>query len=182
MAQLDIQKKQGASWIWWLIGLIVLALIIWWLVAGNDNDAQVAEAPGAVAPVATAPAAAPAAAAPVTDVVIVVTAPNPADFVGQHVELRGVHVQSVVSDKGFWVGPSDTQRLFAVRTNQTAPFTPPNGAVDPGQTVDLFGVVEAMPDDLTPQTTEWNLASTDTAALGAERVYIRVDSLTIAAP
>jgi bacteriorhodopsin len=55
MAELDIQQKRGTNWLWWVIGLIVLALIVWWFTSGRDNNAGVGTAPGDVAP-ATAPA------------------------------------------------------------------------------------------------------------------------------
>ncbi len=38
MADIDVQRKGGASWLWWLLGLLVLALLIWALVEAFDDD------------------------------------------------------------------------------------------------------------------------------------------------
>lgn len=53
MADIDVERKQSNSWIWWLLGLIVLGLLIWWLAAAlGDDEPEVAttplEAPAAV--------------------------------------------------------------------------------------------------------------------------------------
>ena len=180
MAQLDIERKQGSSWLWWLLGIIVLALLIWWVVSLFDNDNEVA-AGDVVAPaaVATAPAAAPMNDMGTITSLDQLTSGDMTAMAGRHISLNGVPVENVVSDKGFWVGNSPTQHVFAVRNNQMAQMTPPDGAVNQGQTVNLAGTVMAMPADLTQSATEWNLKSTDTQALGNERVYIQVDSLTI---
>ncbi len=172
MAQLEIQRKRGISPIWWILGLILLALLLWWMFAAADNDADVVEAPGAVAPVAGA------MVAPVTDVAVVVA--QPMEVVGRQVTLTSVPVESVVSDRGFWVG-SGTQRLFVVRGNESAPATPPDGAIDAGQTVAVYGTVQNMPSDLTQQATAWNLKSTDMSALQNQPVYVQADSIRIVA-
>ena len=41
MAEIRIEKKSYA-WIWWLIGLIVLALVIWLIVGSGDDEAETA--------------------------------------------------------------------------------------------------------------------------------------------
>lgn len=42
MADIDIERKSGAGWIWWLLGALVLALLIWAIIAAMDDDADVA--------------------------------------------------------------------------------------------------------------------------------------------
>jgi hypothetical protein len=70
---------------------------------------------------------------------------------GQAVEGRGVTVQSVVADEGFWVGSSEQSRAFVFLTPQArmrageSPFQ-----VRAGQRVDLTGVVKPVPADITP--------------------------------
>jgi len=70
---------------------------------------------------------------------------------GQAAEGRGVTVQSVVSDEGFWVGSSEANRAFVFLSPQArtkageSPFQ-----VRAGQVVDLSGVVKPVPVDLTP--------------------------------
>ena len=70
---------------------------------------------------------------------------------GQPVEARGVAVQSVVADEGFWVGSDQARRVFVFLTLQArsrpgeSPFQ-----VRAGQSVDLTGTLKAVPKDLTP--------------------------------
>lgn len=177
MAQLDIQKKSSSSTLWWVIGVIVLALLAWWLISafnGPDNDVVSA---GEVTPPAAA--VAPVATDELTDLGTVLSASNPAELAGRRMHLSGAMVQSVVSDRGFWVGTNENDRLFVVRTDQSAPSTPPDGAVNQGQTVNVWGTLMSMPADMSQQTTQWNLRSTDSAALAMRPLYLAVDSLTI---
>lgn len=76
---------------------------------------------------------------------------------GQPAVGRGVAVQSVVADEGFWVGNSTTQRVFVFLTPQArtrageSPFQ-----VQAGQRVNLQGTVKPVPSDLTPFGVEAN--------------------------
>jgi hypothetical protein len=184
MAELDIQKKRGTSWVWWIVGLIVLALILWWMFGGNRNAAVPGDVgavtdttASATAPVATAPAPTAAPEGALTDLGAITGATDAGALVGRQVELRDAHVLGVVGDRGFWVGPDSAQRLFAVRANQG---TPPGGAVKAGQTVNLHGVVKSLSADLAAQRAAWKLSAADSAALAGQRLYVSVDSLTIA--
>ncbi|MCU1371877.1 MAG: hypothetical protein JWO77_3071 [Ilumatobacteraceae bacterium] len=64
---------------------------------------------------------------------------------------KGVTVESVVADEGFWVGDDATDRFFVhlseeARTSEgESPFQ-----VEAGQKIDVKGTVTANPDDLTP--------------------------------
>ena len=175
MAEIHIEQKRSNSWIWWLVALAVVAALLWWLFAAGDDDevGVVADTSAVVAPVADAPAG------PITDLAMLSTATTD-DMAGRQVMLSSVPVQQVVSDRGFWIG-SEPQRVFVVRGNQSSPATPPDGAVNAGQTVAVWGVVQNMPTDLTQQTTDWNLQSTDVTALSGQRVYVMADSVQIVA-
>lgn len=179
MAEIHIEQKRSSSWIWWLVGLAVLAAVLWWLFAASDDDAAVVagDTAAVVAPGAETPVVADPATGPITDLTMLGTAAT-ADMAGRQVMLTGVPVQEVVSDKGFWLG-SEAQRVFVVRGDESSPATPPDGAVDAGQTVDVFGVVQRMPSDLTQQTTAWNLRSTDASVLANQPVYVQADSVRI---
>ena len=64
MADINIERKSGAaSALPWIIGLLVLALLAWWLLAGRGDDRRVQE--GTYVDTTTAPAAGMAAPAPV---------------------------------------------------------------------------------------------------------------------
>ncbi|HEY0970699.1 MAG TPA: hypothetical protein VGE02_06975 [Gemmatimonadales bacterium] len=184
MAEIPIERRSGSSWLVWAVLLVLAALLAWWLlgrgdesrVAGGDVMADsVATAPAAAAP-ATEPAAEDESAAVVSDLAQLTGAADAAALVGRRVALSSVNVQDVVSDRGFWVGSGEDDRVFAVRMEQV---TPPDGAVNPGQTVSLQGVLRAMPSNLEEQRTPWNLGSTDVSVLAAQSVYIEVDSVAI---
>jgi hypothetical protein len=188
MAQLDIERKSGGtSWIWWLVGLVVLALIVWWMVAattGHENVAggEVGTMPAVAAPVAPADVGGYDASGVVTDLGML-TDTSAAGVIGRHVALVSVPVLRAVSDRGFWAGTGEapSNGVFIVRGNQSADATAPNGAVDAGAMVNVWGTVERMPGNLTQQASDWNLQSTDQARLGEQRVYIQADSVRIAA-
>lgn len=184
MAHLDIQEKRSSSWIWWLLGLVVLAIIAWWLLSATNRrevtDAGIPPAPiGTTDPIATTPAP---TGGTITDVSTLMNAENPAELMGRQVVLMGVPVSEAVSDKGFWIGSSKEpgQGLYAVRTNQMQPNTAPDGSVRSGENANVYGVVAAMPTNLNDKTTEWNLSATDQQALTKHRLYVHVDSVRLA--
>lgn len=42
MAEIDIERKQTTAWPWILLGLVVLALLAWWLLGHRSTDARAA--------------------------------------------------------------------------------------------------------------------------------------------
>lgn len=195
MAQLDIQQKKGAGWLWWAIGLVVLALLAWWIVAGNDRAVVVdggrdGEADsGVVAPAVAAdgqPAGAgsPMSASMITELSTLTGASTIGDLAGRPVVLTDAPVFAAVSDKGFWIGSdSDAQqRVFVVRGNQMAAYTAPDGAVNAGTRVNIYGTVQKMPADLTQQNTTWNIKSTDSQLLAKYPLFIQADSVQLVKP
>ena len=73
-----------------------------------------------------------------------------ASLAGQQAQGRGVTVESVVADEGFWVGQPG-RRVFVFLTPQArtrageSPFQ-----VQPGQRINLTGTVRPVPADVTP--------------------------------
>lgn len=196
MAELGIQKKQGSNWLWWIIALVVLALLAWWLIAANSHktmtgQGDVVATPATVAvalpeteAMATTPAMgeAPTPGGAITDLSTLTTAATAGQLAGRPVMLSSVPVQKAVSDKGFWAGSGSTSsgHIFVVRGNQTASYTAPDGAVTAGKSVMIYGTAQAMPADLTQQSTAWNLTSTDKQTMAAQPLYIMADSVRIA--
>jgi hypothetical protein len=185
-------RKAPLAWVPWvalaLIGVLTLAtLLIGKHLADEDGPA----ASGAAATTATTAPADPAAPppAPVAPGESAVVAggrallPLPgaglASLVGQGAEGRGVNVQSVVADEGFWIGDDTTNRIFVFLTDEAkaakgeSPFQ-----VKAGQRVDFGGTVKAIPDDLPPFGLQ--------AAEGAEQLrqqghYIEVTRIALSA-
>ncbi len=185
MAEIKIQEKQGSNWLWWAIGLVVLALLAWWLIAANSRQTVVGEGDVVATPAAVAtsdPMTATAPTGAITDITTLTAATSASEFAGRPVMLSNVPVATAVSDKAFWAGSGSAanDRILVVRGNQSASYTAPDGAVNAGTHAMIFGTVQAMPADLTQQATEWNLASTDKQALATRPLYIMADSVRLA--
>lgn len=186
MAEIKIQEKQSSNWLWWAIGLVVLALLAWWLIAANSRETMVGEGDVVATPAAEAvttpdamTATAPTGA--ITDITTLTAATSASELAGRPVMLSNVPIAKAVSDKAFWAGSGTAAsgHIFVVRGNQSASYTAPDGAVNAGTHAMIFGTVQAMPSDLTQQSTEWNLASTDKQALAKKPLYIMADSVRL---
>jgi hypothetical protein len=158
------RRKAPLGWLPWallaaLLVLLALLLVVGLLVGvGRQDAAQPATAPGS-AQQDTGQAGEQPARDPdllqaqpgqlvtgSTD--LLATAPTAGQLSGfdqQTVAGRAVPVESVVTDEGFWVGTSDTERVF-VFLSQEARGGPGESAVtvEPGQRVDLDGTVVAV--------------------------------------
>lgn len=185
MAQLDIQRKEGGNMLWWIVGLVVLAALAWWVVEANDRDTEISD--GEIAAAASAPLATntmlPDGNA-ITDLQTLAVASSAVDLAGHAVMLPGAPVARVVSDKGFWIGDTadSSAQVFVVRGDQGAASSAPDGAVNAGSRVRVFGTVQAMPTDLTGSTADWHLQSTDAQRIGTRPLYVQADSVQIATP
>jgi hypothetical protein len=135
-------QQRRPWWLWLLVALVAIAALLFALSrCGGDGDPAAAPGSGDAAPAPTAPesadAAAPAAPSPAAP-----TGPEPggagageggltvggaallplagaagpdgslAGRVGEQVTASGATVQSVAADEGFWVGTSETDRVW----------------------------------------------------------------------
>jgi len=158
MADIDIEKKKGGMGILpWILGLILLALILWGLTQCRDDDAGERETvitttgdrgardPAAVAvPMDTgmamadttaAGAAGMAGAAGALPVAAILA--NPGQYGTQSVSGTA-RVTDVISDRGFWVEDGGQRMFVVVAEPQSA-----EQAIDinTGQTIRLSGTV-----------------------------------------
>lgn len=159
MADIDVDRKSGTAWIWWIIGLIILILVIWAIrEATGPDEPEVTTAPlapaGAVVPPVPAEAvpAGAVTAAPVLVVHEIVIGPEA--WVGKRVSGTA-QVSEVPTDRGFWLG-SGADRIFVVLNDQPAeePLD-----INPGQTVQLTDALVVddfgdVPGTVDPQTRE----------------------------
>ena len=127
MAQIDIERKSTTSWIWWVLGLILLALVVWWIVSAAGDDTEVAEAPGVVAAPVTPEPVASAPGVSIADIL-----GTPTAYVGQAFAQSNVRVAEVPSDRGFWIEDGGS-RLFAILVDE--PTERPD--INPGQTLSI---------------------------------------------
>lgn len=71
-----------------------------------------------------------------------------AAYTGKGAQARSVQVQSVVADEGFWIGSSETDRLFVFFAADNA-GTESKVQVEEGQTISFDGMVKPIPQDFT---------------------------------
>ena len=166
----------------WLLLVVLLALLVWWLLEGG---VQTRASPGEVATVVLDDAAYPAAAAtaatadPVSDLTQLTGASDPGMLAGRQVVLAGVPVQGLAGDGGFWLGTEEGERVFAVWSGGEAIGGEGELALEPGQVVEVHGVLRRMPADLDEQLLSWNVGGADAAAVSAQPVYLDVDSVFV---
>lgn len=177
MAEIQIEKKTTSPWLWIIPILIVLALVLWWLFTrGPDRDGAVVTPAGAAGEVS---------AAPITDLAML-AAMSPAEragLAGRRVELTNVPVPAVPGDETFWVGGNEAERLFVTLDPTGVPAgteSPTN--VNAGQQVTVAGVLREVPADLSDMRTRWKLDDATADALGAARIYLAADRVTVTQP
>ena len=137
MADINVERKGPSIWPW-IIGLIVVALLIWALaeMLGDDDEVAVAPVPEQGIVPANPPPAEPVAQGPLNTIASVLG--NPSGVVGQTFRPAApLRVAEVVSDRGFWV-EDQGQRLFVI-INEGAPGQPQGQA-------DVQGARAEMPD------------------------------------
>lgn len=87
---------------------------------------------------------------------------------GTPVRLSVGHVQSVMSDRGFWIGAWG-QQIYVVQTAATP--VPVQG----GEAYSIVGTVRVAPHSA--QTATRGMAPIDLEAMHAEHIYIAADSI-----
>lgn len=114
MAQIRVERKSSTGWVWWLLGLLVLALVLWAVFAAMDNDqVGLVTEPGVVESVPPVAATGPSFSdVQVTGIPVGQIAESPVSWAGRNVSGE-VRVTEVVSDRGFWI-EADGQRMFVL--------------------------------------------------------------------
>ena len=122
------------AWLWWILGLLLLALLVWWLWPDGDGDVEplVTDEVGVVEvePVAPVVAEVEPGNIPIADILA-----NPAQWAGREVSGE-VSVAEVPTDRGFWIEDGGA-RMFAILVDQ--PPEQPN--VNAGQMVSISQAV-----------------------------------------
>ncbi len=151
MANIPVERTKTGVPPWlWLVGLLLLALLIWFLFEtfGDNEESEIVEDP-----------------------VEVVDEPVAA------LDLSDVYVTSVVGDNTFFVAPTEggTDETLVYLEEEATPNTATEGRYDvtPGQHLAIVGTMEPTPADVTP----WGLTSEQAAMVGDQ--YVRATSLTV---
>lgn len=130
MVEIPVEKKSSFGWLWALLVLLLLGLLLWWLLADNDNDEVMEPAPTA--------AVGTAAGEPVTDIAPLL-GPNAAELVGREVQLQGVPVQDVQDGQALLVGPGAGSTLLVMPQGASIPE-----GLTAGNEIDVVGTVQQM--------------------------------------
>jgi hypothetical protein len=147
-----IEPEHGrglALWVWPLIPLILGALALGLSLKGDDNDRGMV----------------------VTDMPAVADDADQSKYVNQNASFANVTVQSVVGDRGFWIGPDTSRQLFVVIDENNAGKSDNIVQVVPGQVLTVSGQLEKLP-PLDQAPAEWGLDASSSAALANQQVYL----------
>ncbi len=194
-----------ASWAWRGRATVV-ALLVGFIASCNDNNPDVvvvsptpaASPPPDVVVVSPTPAASPSPdvavsptptaspsanvatdGLPITDLATVVTTPNQQSLVNKQVQLTNAPVQSVVGDRTFWVGPSNTQQLLVVLDEALdSSRIDKKLDINTGQTLTIDGLIRPLPSIQEAQK-QWGLSATEAQALKNQKVYLQAQEVEI---
>lgn len=154
MADIDVERKGPSIWPW-IIGLIILALLIWLLAEWLGDDEEVVEPIGAPVPAEVQPPTVgvppePVAQAPGVPLSQIIE--SPATWTGQTWGGE-VRVAEVPTDRGFWI-EDQGERLFVILNDQ--PQEEPKD-INPGQTLRIseamiYDNVANVPGTVDPDT------------------------------
>lgn len=127
MADINVERKGPSIWPW-IIGLIVLAVLIWLLTEMFDSDDEVETEPAFEEPVMVEPAPEPAApTAMVAALPVAEIADDPVSFEGRTVSGEAT-VAEMIDERTFWL--EDQGRRMLVLLDAASPLS-----LEPGQRV-----------------------------------------------
>ena len=110
---------------------------------------------------------------PLSDVNTITAAADPLALAGQRAKLTNVTVRRVITDRAFFIGPSDSQQMLVLLDKGLDAGT--SGAakvtITQGQPVSLVGVIEKLP---TPEALSQTYALTgaNLTALASQKAYL----------
>jgi hypothetical protein len=102
-----------------------------------------------------------------------------AKYYGQRVQIQDALVTEVDSDRGFWIGGLEPERIFVV-LDKGLDAGPVEWmvVVKSGKVVTVNGTVKPLPDAATLQA-KWKMTPKTAAELAKERVYLHADGIYI---
>ncbi len=134
MAEIPVEKKSGMGWLWILLGLLVLMVLAWLLLAsGDDDDVEYVD----------------------DDIVATDTLDNDAAMmasagtyaIGESVDLDGIRVTSLAGDMAF-NAEVNGEPMLVLFNQEPTPGDPTEGEYDinPGSIVNITGSVRSAAD------------------------------------
>lgn len=182
MANIPVERTSSTPWWLWLLGLLLLALLIWFLVGLLGDDEEVVEA-DPIEAIEPAPAVAPVDPAEPVDDDATITSLTALDEAleagnaGAAVNLTGATVSSLAGDSTFYVGDGTNRALVVLEDlgeSEGGPGTGADGAfnVDAGDTVTLRGTVRPFSPGMRGTS---SLGDADRAEAEARRYVLVID-------
>jgi hypothetical protein len=135
------RRPSRGGWLVAIVLLVVLALVLWFFLSRGTTGSIVTPAE----PTQSLNTPAPQTITSDDGQDVLALAADPAALAGLEdhtVSALDVTVQSVVSEQGVWVGPSQAQRIFVAWGGQSIPT-----GVGPGDVVSFSGVLNVLPVD-----------------------------------
>lgn len=179
-------NRGNAGRLWaWVLFAIVVAFIVWVFASGfgSPNPSHARPRSGDSQGYQSTNASR------ITDAAAIQNAPDAGELVGRDVEFRNAKIQGVEAHGGFWIGGPAGKGVFVLRKNSLSPNQTEGGAVKQsnhanpnvsiGQTVDVTGKVEKLPDTETVHL-KWGLDPGVASQLESEKVYVSADSVSVA--
>jgi hypothetical protein len=115
---------------------------------------------------------------PIVDVATILQAGRRLDLVGSPVTLMDYKVQSVISDRGFWLGPNGEQRIFAALDDKLdLGKAELRIVVKRRQRVTLWGALLSVPSDFRTSAVKWELNEAEKEQVTKTQVYIHVNRI-----
>lgn len=190
MARIPVEKKNGGTpWWAWLLGLLLLAAVIWLLVSlfdGNDEDQALAPADTTAAYNDYDTTEAMGATGGTITSVSTLANGNATDLAGRQFRLSDMRVESVQGDQLFWVTPADAgagqgtgERYLVSLREQLTPDQPgTEGRYDitEGQILTIHGSVREINET---DASAWGLDDEGLQDLEDRDIYLNATSVDV---
>jgi hypothetical protein len=148
--RVEPERRTIPVWVWPLIPLLLGALALGMSLNDTDESAR---------------------GNTVTDMLAVVGTGDQAGYADRRASFANVTVQSVVGDRGFWIGPDAARQLFVVIDEANAGISDNAVQIVPGQVLTVNGQLERLPSP-DQASAEWGLDASSSAALADQDVYL----------
>ncbi|MEE4199206.1 hypothetical protein [Erythrobacter sp.] len=130
MAEIPVEKKSSLGWLWLLLALLVLALLAWWLLSGDEDVAMVEDEA-----VMVQDADSQSVVGNADEMTLAAILANPSAYIGREDFNGEVATAGPLTDRGFWI-EKDGSRMFAILND--APSERPLD-INPGQMLQING-------------------------------------------
>lgn len=167
MAEIPVERKSSAKWLWILLLLLLGALLLWWLLA-EDDKAELVEANT----VAVEESADLDSVNATSEMALSSILANPSNYYGMEGYTGEVTIGGPLTDRGFWI-ENDGARMFAIVIDE-----PVERRIDinPGATLRLNGGTIREPSTISATDIEGDTLDQDTLdAITGEEVVLVID-------